>query len=296
MPIASVVIPTSRGGDYLREAVASVQAQTIDDWEIIIVADGLDEDLSDLERDPRVRVFRQRRRGVSIARNVGVNLATSDLVAFFDDDDRSLPDRLRAQVEVMNDESVGLCHTQAQIIDSDGVIVQNNSGGARASTYAEYLRLDGLSLIGASMIRKSVFLEIGGFNPLFRVGEDFDLILRFARESKVVFLPEILLEYRHHANNSWTRATPSTGRELKIILEMHQLAALDHGETENVRWTRQGIKRVLPARAHMALSSANNARAAHRYVKSMMAFGRAFRYAPRASVRVALRKFRRQGN
>jgi len=291
MPIASVVIPTSRGGDYLRESVASVQAQTIDDWEIVIVADGLDEDLSDLETDPRVRVFRQRSRGVSIARNVGVNLATSDLVAFLDDDDRSLPDRLRAQVEAMDDETVGLCHAQAQIINSDGVVLK--TGSSHASTYAEYLRLDGLSLIGVAMVRKSVFIELGGFNPLFRVGEDFDLILRFARESKIVYLPEVLLEYRHHANNSWTRATPSTGRELTLILEMHQLAAMDHGETENLRMIRKGIKSVLPARAHLALSSANNAREAHRYVKAMLAFGRAFRYAPRASVRVAVRKMRK---
>jgi glycosyltransferase involved in cell wall biosynthesis len=291
MPIASVVIPTSRGGPYLRESVASVQAQTINDWEIVIVADGLNEDLSDLECDSRVRVFRQRSRGVSIARNVGVNLATSDLVAFLDDDDRSLPDRLRAQVDVMKDESVGLCHAEARIIDSEGNIVKTG-GGSRTSTYADYLRLDGLTLIGASMVRKSVFLEIGGFNPLFRVGEDFDLILRFARESKIVYLPEVLLEYRHHANNTWTRATPSTGKELKIILAMHQLAALDHEETENLRAIRTGMKSVLPARAHMALSRANNERESRHYVKAVGAFGRAFRYAPRASVRVAVKKMR----
>ena len=291
MPIASVVIPTSRGGGYLRESVASVQAQTIDDWEIVIVADGLDEDLSDLEDDPRVRVYRQRRRGVSIARNVGVNLAASDLVAFLDDDDRSLPERLRTQVDVMNDESVGLCHAQAHIIDSDGNFVE--IGTSIASTYAEYLRLDGLSLIGASMVRKSVFLEIGGFNPLFRVGEDFDLILRFARESKIVFIPEVLLEYRHHASNSWTRTSPSTGQELKVILSMHQLAAMDHGETEHLRMIRKGLKSVLPARAHLALARANDAREARHYVKAVAAFGQAFRYAPRASVRVALRKLRK---
>lgn len=293
MPIASVVIPSFRGGDYLRESVASVQAQTIDDWELIIVADGLDEDLSDIERDPRVRVFRQRNRGVSIARNVGVGLATSDLVAFLDDDDRSLPDRLRAQVEVMNDNTIGLCHVQAQIIDEDGTFVR--TGGSHASTYADYLRLDGLTMLGASMVRKSVFLELGGFNPLFRVGEDFELILRFARESKIAFLPEVLVEYRHHANNTWTKTTPSTGQELKIILAMHELAASDHGESENLRMVREGSKNVLPARAHLALSRANNAREAHHYLEALAAFGQAFRFAPRASVRVALRKLRRQG-
>jgi glycosyltransferase involved in cell wall biosynthesis len=297
MPLVSVVIPTSRGGPYLRESVASVQTQTIDDWEVIIIADGIDEDLSDLESDPRVRVFRQRRRGVCIARNIGVDLATSDLVAFLDDDDRILPDRLRAQAAVMtSDETVGLCHSQARIIDRDGNIVPNAGEGARASTYEEYLRLDGLSMIGASMVRKSVFVELGGFNPLFRVGEDFDLILRFSRESKVVFMPEVLLEYRHHDTNSWTRTTPSSGQEIKIILAMHQMAAMDHGESENLRMIRKGMKSVLPARAHLALARANNARQAHHYVRAVAAFGQAFLIAPRASVRMVTRTLRRQRN
>jgi glycosyltransferase involved in cell wall biosynthesis len=288
MPAASVVIPTFRGGRYLRECVASVQAQTIDDWEMIIVADGLEEDLTDLEGDRRVRVYRQRCRGVSIARNVGVALATSDLVAFVDDDDRCLPDRLRAQVEVMKDESIGLCHVQVRTIDSEGNVLKR--GKARDSTYADYLRMDGLTMISASMVRKSVFVELGGFNPLFRVGEDLDLVVRFARESTIAFLPEVLVEYRIHEGNTWTMLNPASGQEVKLILAMHQMAALDHGESDNLRWIRTGGKRVLPARAHVAVARAGDAVEAHEYLKATVALGQAFRYAPRASVRAVARK------
>jgi glycosyltransferase involved in cell wall biosynthesis len=291
MPAVSVVIPTSRGGAYLRETVESVQAQTIDDWEIVLVADGCDEDFSDLENDPRIRVVRQRNRGVSIARNIGVGLAQSDLVAFIDDDDRMLPDRLRAQVEVMADHDVGLCHTQVRIIDGDGNVTR--AGQSRASTYAEYLEMDGATLISSSMIRKSTFLEIGGFNPLLRVGEDLELIIRFARESTIVFLPEVLIEYRYHANNTWTQTSPSSGKEVKVILSLNQLAALDHDETENLNSIRKGMKNVLPARAHLALLRADTALKEHEYPRAVKALGEALIYAPRASIRVAIRKIRR---
>jgi len=58
MPTVSVVIPSYRGGPYLREAIESLQAQTLEDWEAIVVADGCEEDFSDIETDARVRVIR----------------------------------------------------------------------------------------------------------------------------------------------------------------------------------------------------------------------------------------------
>ena len=86
-PSVSVIIPSYRGGKFLREAVASVQSQTLQDLEIVIVLDGCEDDLSDIEQsDQRVRVVRQRRRGASIARNVGIAQANSELIAFLDDD------------------------------------------------------------------------------------------------------------------------------------------------------------------------------------------------------------------
>jgi glycosyltransferase involved in cell wall biosynthesis len=125
MPVVSVVIPSLRGGRLLREAVASVQSQTLKDWELIIVCDGCEDDLSAIEKsDQRVRVFQQRNRGVSIARNVGIGHSRSELVAFLDDDDRMLPDRLLAQSGAMSDQSIGLCHTQFRVIDESGVIVE----------------------------------------------------------------------------------------------------------------------------------------------------------------------------
>ena len=57
----TVVIPTHFGGRFVREAVESVRGQTLDDWEIKVVCDGCDDEMSDLRKDPRIEVIAQRR-------------------------------------------------------------------------------------------------------------------------------------------------------------------------------------------------------------------------------------------
>jgi glycosyltransferase involved in cell wall biosynthesis len=128
-PKVSVIIPSYRGGRYLREAVKSIQDQTFEDWEVVVVLDGCDEETSDLEADPRVRIIRQRNRGLPIARNVGVAAAEADLIAFLDDDDRMLPERLRLGYAAMQDLEVGFCHSQWQIIDAEGNVTGPLSTG-----------------------------------------------------------------------------------------------------------------------------------------------------------------------
>jgi glycosyltransferase involved in cell wall biosynthesis len=292
MSAVSVVIPSYRGGRYLREGVDSVLTQTLEDWELVIVADGNDEDLSDIEsKDQRVRVFRQRQRGASIARNVGISLAKSDLIAFLDDDDRMLPDRLLAQTEAMNDRSIGLCHTQCRIIDERGAIL--GPGLAREVQYGDFLRTDGAIVLSSTMIRKSIILEIGGFNPLLPIGEDLDLIYRIARESRLCFLPEVLVEYRIHDDNSWANSSISSGEEIRLILAQHRLKAMAQGESANLLAIREGMKYVLPGRAQFALQRAGAARARRNYPELLFALGQALVIAPMVVVRVLARGFRK---
>jgi glycosyltransferase involved in cell wall biosynthesis len=292
MPAVSVVIPSYRGGPFLRDAVKSVRAQTLEDWEVIVVADGCEEDLSDVERlDDRVRVLKQRNRGESIARNVGIGLARSELVALLDDDDRMLPDRLLAQVEVMKDEAVGLCHTQCQIINEHGVVI--GPGMSREMQYRDCLRTDGQIRISSTMIRKSVLQAVGGFNPLLPIGQDLDLIYRIARESTLYFLPEVLTEYRIHGNNIWSNSSSSSGEEIKSILAQHRMVAQARGETENLEAIREGMKHVLPSRAEFALQRGLSALSSHQYGKALQASGQAILIAPAVVPRVVIRSLRR---
>ena len=103
-PAVSVVIPTRNRPEMVRRAVQSVQNQTFTDIEIIVIVDGPDEAtraiLSEVE-DPRLRVtFHDASVGGAQARNAGVEQARAEWIAFLDDDDQWLPEKLATQMEV----------------------------------------------------------------------------------------------------------------------------------------------------------------------------------------------------
>src|ERR1700754_463468 len=89
-PAVSVVLPTYNRPDYLREAMASVFAQTLDDWELIVADDGSDEETKAYLRgidDPRVTVLWLAHSGTpSMGRNAAIRQARGDYVAFLDSD------------------------------------------------------------------------------------------------------------------------------------------------------------------------------------------------------------------
>jgi glycosyltransferase involved in cell wall biosynthesis len=295
-PTVSVVIPSHRGGPYLREAVDSVRQQAPfdsvgDPWEVIVVADGLVEDMSDLERDPRIQVLRQPQRGVSIARNVGVAHAQSALVAFLDDDDRMARNRLAAQVLVMKqDMNVTLCHSRCRLIDQNGAAIKD--GPLRDFQYADLLRIEGTPLLSSVMVRRSVFHEVGGFNPLLSIGEDMDFLFKVAREGSLRFLPEMLADYRIHDHNTYTAAADSV-RTLKLILAQHRMAAQARGDDLIVKATRQGARHILPARSQFDLEEAGDALTQRDYGRFATLMGRAWFRSPVASTWVMYQRIKR---
>ncbi len=287
MTVVSVVIPSFRGGRLLREAVASVQAQTLADWELIIVLDGCEDDLSDIEAtDQRVRVVRQRNRGASIARNVGVSHAQSELVALLDDDDLMLPERLRLQSDAMSDKSIGVCHTQFCFIDENGTAT--GAGLAKECQYSDFLRGDGRICPGSAMFRRDLFHAVGGFNSLLTLGEDLDLFYRLARESTVCFVPETLYEYRRHGSNVWL-GTDLGSEECKLILQQHLVAAKARGETDNVKAIHRGASLIPSDRVAKEVSRVSEARRRHDYVSMLIALTKAFLLSPVFTLRAALR-------
>ncbi len=290
MPVVSVVIPSFRGGAFLRDAIASVQAQTFEDWELIVILDGCEDDLSEIERDDdRIRTFHQENRGECVSRNVGIGHARSDLIALLDDDDRMLPDRLRVQVDVMRDQRVGVCHSQYRVIDERGSII--GEGESRESQYIDFLRADGFILISTAMIRRRHIEEVGGFNPLFLLSGDLELLYRIAREHDFAFLPEVLTEYRRHGSN--LSHALSGGDQLKLILREHLLFAEARGNLDHVRAIRYGLPRVPAGRAAKAIRRAHEARSRKNYAAMFAALGLALLLAPRVTIHLSMRQARR---
>src|SRR4051794_11400716 len=99
MPDVTVVVPAYNPGPLLRRALQSVVAQTFGSWECIVVDDGGDEDLTWVDSfHPQVRRLRQGNAGVSVARNMALQMASAGWVAYLDQDDEWLPTKLELQL------------------------------------------------------------------------------------------------------------------------------------------------------------------------------------------------------
>ena len=203
-PLVSVVVPTHNRAARLPVAVASVQAQTWARVELVVVDDASTDDTPEvLDRlaaaDPRLRVVRpERPLGASDARNAGLDAAEGEVVAFLDDDDEWLPDKLERQLALLRDRpDVGLVGCSWEVI---------RPGGRRRIVHRMPERCTAADLLwdnfvgGASVClwRRDVLACEPRFDPNLPTGEDWDVWLACAGQAGVASVPEPLCRYVVH--------------------------------------------------------------------------------------------------
>jgi glycosyltransferase involved in cell wall biosynthesis len=208
-PLVSVVIPTHNRPLFLAQAIESVRAQTFTDYEIIVVTNG--PHTENIERSRQLAsnnhcmVLALPNANLPAARNAGIAAATGEFVAFLDDDDVWMPDKLQKQVEAAIDNNADLISCNA-IIDDRGVIGYHRFVPRGGFSIKEELMLHNAFPGGGSgtMARRLKVLECGGFI----VGasniwcEDWDLWRRLTlRDARYVHVDEYLLWYRYHGGN-----------------------------------------------------------------------------------------------
>jgi glycosyltransferase involved in cell wall biosynthesis len=180
-PLVSVIIPTYNRADLVRQAVASVKAQTFRDFEIVVVDDGgADGTYEALAVDPELRVLRHpARRGVSAARNSGVSAARGEWLAFLDSDDLWLPDKLARQILLLEGQpELLICQTDETWVRR-GVRV-NKPAAHRKVAGQIFLPSLGRCMISPSavMLHRRLLEAHGDFDETLPAAEDYDLWLR----------------------------------------------------------------------------------------------------------------------
>jgi glycosyltransferase involved in cell wall biosynthesis len=209
VPLVSVVLPVRDAVSTLGRAVASIRAQTLPDWELIVVddgsTDGTGEALAAIARDePRVRAVRQPALGVVAAANAGHALARGRFVARLDADDEALPGRLEAQAAWLDAPAHAAVGVVSCLVDY---------GGDRAAQGGYALHVDWLnSLVTPEAIALNRFVESPLANPsvMFRrelvaqfggyrdgaFPEDYELWLRWLDAGVVMAkVPQTLLRW-----------------------------------------------------------------------------------------------------
>ncbi|MEI6437729.1 MAG: glycosyltransferase [Candidatus Omnitrophota bacterium] len=210
VPLVSVIIPTFNGlsRGFLLEALESVLAQTCRDFELILVDDGSTDDIqagcARFLKDPRIRIVRQENRGLSGARQAGIDVAGGKYIALLDDDDRWAPGKLAAQVaflESRSDPQAGMVFCGVRLIDAKGNVI-----GARRKEASGNMRRrfvingNGVTAPSAVLFKRSLVEKAGNFDPLMRSLEDLDMWLRVSRHTHIYSMPALLADYRLHGD------------------------------------------------------------------------------------------------
>ena len=286
----SVVIPAYNAERHLADAVRSALGQSVTPNEVLIVDDGSDDTTGAIAQGfgARVRYVRQSNQGVAAARNRGIELATSDLIAFLDADDQWMPSKLAVQLGALNETGAHVCYSDLSLIDS---------GGQEIGVHQQPPHYDiGNALFYAGnvvgtpssvVVSREALASSGGFRPDLSFSADWDLWIRLARAHRFVHVRQPLVRYRVHSSNMSRNtvvlerdsirmltdaiADPFTPdpirRDRKLILSRQwSVIAGCHREAGNLRSAiRSGLRSIAlhPQSTPSVIGRAVNGRTAH---------------------------------
>lgn len=198
----SVVIPCFNSGEYLQAAIESVINSGFDDYEIVVVDDGSTDPMTirTLERikdSGIIKLIRIKNVGAASARNIGVNQTAGDFLLFLDSDNRIKPDYLvKSFKAIENNPEIGVVYSKPQFF---GMEEFQDYRRFEVKDYSQDSLFAGNYIDMCSLVRKSAFLQVGGFDESTDLyfGEDWDLWIRISHSGwKFQFLEEVLFEYR----------------------------------------------------------------------------------------------------
>lgn len=188
----SVIIPSFNRDAVVGRAIESVLAQKVAnvEIEIIVIDDGSSDQTQQLiaEHFPQVTYEYQSNKGVSAARNLGIEFATHEWIALLDSDDEWLPNKIHQQAELLTQTGLLVCHTEEIWIRNQVRVNQMNKHKKMGGwIFQQCLPLCAMSP-SSIVLHRSVFDQVGVFDESLPACEDYDLWLRTTSQFEVAFL------------------------------------------------------------------------------------------------------------
>jgi glycosyltransferase involved in cell wall biosynthesis len=188
MPKVSVILPTHNRAEFLHHAIESALKQTFKDLEIIVVDDNSTDNTVDVVKrfeDRRIEYIRENaNKGPSAARNTGISASKGKYLAFLDDDDEWVPDKLKKQIELLDKCPQNICgvYSNRLVLDkSTNRIISTGPNADKLSGNLLYQLLIGSPIHTSTvLLRKSCFDEVGLFDETMSYMEDRDLWIRLS--------------------------------------------------------------------------------------------------------------------
>jgi glycosyltransferase involved in cell wall biosynthesis len=271
MPRLTAAITAHNRAHYLPRAIDSVLAQTVRDFELIVVDDGSEDETPEVVEPylDRIRYVREEHRGKAHARNTAVALAEGELIAFCDSDDYWRPDHFERQLAALAEHpEAGMVHGQVDLVDAECRLLPEETASHRAlfadahrngATYAGYAS-NCRCLSSTILVRRDVFDTVGLYDPHLPI-EDYDFYLRVLLDYEVQFLDgPPLARYRVHDDKT---TTEELGLGQIRTAEKH-LALLDERPDIPDAWLARRNFNLMIARSWRVLGERRRARAAAR--------------------------------
>lgn len=215
MPFFSVIIPLFNKEDYIESTLNSVLNQSYNDFEIIVVDDGSNDNSAYLVsqfKDSRIKLIKQKNKGVSVARNTGIEYAKANYIALLDADDLWYENHLfelKKQIDLF---------PNAGLYCNNYKVYHNENFQQNARLNFEYFEnclivedyfkasiINSVAWTSAVAFSKETFNIIGGFNPDYKTTQDIDLWVRIALKYEVSFNPKITMAYKFYVDNSLSK-------------------------------------------------------------------------------------------
>lgn len=207
MPQVSVVIPTHNRAECLPCAITSALNQTFQDFEIIVVDDASQDNTTRVVEsfnDQRIQYLRhETTQGAAKARNAGILRAKGKYIAFLDDDDEWLPEKLKMQVDILetSPSTLGGVYTGSlDVQQSTGEIVRQLTPSKRGKIFDEMLIQNWIGPTSTVMLKRECFEKVGLFDMNISFAEDYDMWIRVSKEYDFEYIKQPLVKFHYHEN------------------------------------------------------------------------------------------------
>lgn len=273
-PLISVIVPTFERSDMLPRALDSIYDQTWRDIEVIVVDDNIPGSEWEAKTQAALAPYRDRPNfiyakttgatGGGVARNVAIEYCTGDYVAFLDDDDRFLPDKLEKQLAFMLEQDLDVSYHDVKWVDSNEKLVELRSLDHTKDFSVEGLLkahiLHSLSPTAIYMIRRDKLLQTKGFGDV-PVGQDFMLMLQCIESGmKIRYMPgAYVVQYLHSGARLSLGDNKVRGENMMYELKQGYFHLLSRKERSYVKFRHYAVLSFASLRSRRPVRAAGYA-------------------------------------
>ena len=212
-PVTAVITTHKREPAVVERALKSILAQTHTNMQVIVVDDSpaefpQREAVAQMVQSYGVTYIpHETCQGACVARNTGLSQATGEFIAFLDDDDEWVPEKIALQLEAFTSDAIGLVYCNHELLDeTTGSRTPQSHQCYTGRVYGELIVDNFIGSTSFPLLRTAALREIGGFDPLMLSAQDYDVWLRLSEKYEVAFVAQPLVTYHVHAGEQISKS------------------------------------------------------------------------------------------